>query len=300
MNRLTLKAFCAAFALLPALTFAQDFSSVEIRTTEVSEGIYALQGAGGNLGLVVGDRGAFLIDDQYAPLTDKIIAAVAAVTDKPIRFVFNTHWHGDHTGGNENMAEAGALIVAHDNVRKRMSAGQFMEFFDREVAPSPDNALPVVTFNDRVTFHIGGHTVHAIHVPNAHTDGDAIVHLEEANVIHTGDIVFHGLYPFIDYGSGGSLAGMIGATDRVIVLADEDTAVITGHGGPVIDQGQLRAYRDMLATVEARLTDLIAAGGTLEQVLEAGVTEEFDAQWGQGFITPERWVELNYKGMTAD
>ncbi|HKL51291.1 MAG TPA: MBL fold metallo-hydrolase [Wenzhouxiangellaceae bacterium] len=300
MNRLTLKAFCAAFALLPALTFAQDFSSVEIRTTEVSEGIYALQGAGGNLGLVVGDRGAFLIDDQYAPLTDKIIAAVAAVTDKPIRFVFNTHWHGDHTGGNENMAEAGALIVAHDNVRKRMSAGQFMEFFDREVAPSPDNALPVVTFNDRVTFHIGGHTVHAIHVPNAHTDGDAIVHLEEANVIHTGDIVFHGLYPFIDYGSGGSLAGMIGATDRVIVLADEDTAVITGHGGPVIDQGQLRAYRDMLATVEARLTDLIAAGGTLEQVLEAGVTDEFDAQWGQGFITPERWVELNYKGMTAD
>ena len=300
MNRLTLKAFCAAFALLPALTFAQDFSSVEIRTTEVSEGIYALQGAGGNLGLVVGDRGAFLIDDQYAPLTDKIIAAVAAVTDKPIRFVFNTHWHGDHTGGNENMAEAGALIVAHDNVRKRMSAGQFMEFFDREVAPSPDNALPVVTFNDRVTFHIGGHTVHAIHVPNAHTDGDAIVHLEEANVIHTGDIVFHGLYPFIDYGSGGSLAGMIGATDRVIVLADEDTAVITGHGGPVIDQGQLRAYRDMLATVEARLTDLIAAGGTLEQILEAGVTEEFDAQWGQGFITPERWVELNYKGMTAD
>ena len=137
-------------------------------------------------------------------------------------------------------------------------------------------------------------------MPNAHTDGDAIVRLAEANVIHTGDIVFHGLYPFIDYGSGGSLAGMIGATDRVILLADEDTSVITGHGGPVIDRNQLRAYRDMLATVHGRLEDLIEVGATLEQVLEAEITREFDAQWGQGFIEPDRWVELNYKGMSAD
>lgn len=300
MNGLTLKLFCAAFAFLPAMTVAQDFSAVEIRTTKVSEGVYALQGAGGNLGLVVGANGAFLIDDQYAPLTDKIKAAVAEVTDQPIRFVFNTHWHGDHTGGNENMAEAGALIVAHDNVRKRMSAGQFMEFFEREVPPAPEQALPVVTFNDQVTFHLGGHTVNAIHLPHAHTDGDAIVRLEEANAIHTGDIVFHGLYPFIDYDSGGSLAGMIGATDRVILLADEDTSIITGHGGPVVDRNQLRAYRDMLATVHGRLEELIEVGATLEQVLEAEITREFDAQWGQGFIEPDRWVELNYKGMTAD
>lgn len=300
MNSLTLKLFCAACAFLPALAGAQDFSSVEIRTTKVSEGIYALQGAGGNVGLVVGDNGAFLIDDQYAPLTEKIKAAVAEVTEQPIRFVFNTHWHGDHTGGNENMAESGALIVAHDNVRKRMSAGQFMEFFDSDVPPASDEALPVVTFNDQVTFHLGGHTVNAIHLPHAHTDGDAIVHLVEANVIHTGDIVFYGLYPFIDYGSGGSLTGMIGATDRVIVLADEDTSIIPGHGGPVIDRGQLREYRDMLATVEARLEDLIEVRATLEQVLEAEITKEFDAQWGQGFIEPDRWVELNYKGMTAD
>lgn len=300
MKKITLAVFCAIFALLPALTVAQDFSSVEIRTTKVSEGIYALQGAGGNLGLVVGDKGAFLIDDQYAPLTDKIIAAVADVTDKPIRFVFNTHWHGDHTGGNENMDQAGALIVAHDNVRKRMSAGQFMAFFEREVPPSPDGALPVVTFNDRVTFHVGGQTVHAIHVPNAHTDGDAIVHMEEANVIHTGDIVFFGLYPFIDYGSGGSLAGMIEATDRILALADDDTSVITGHGGPVIDRSQLQEYRDMLASVHRRLIELIVDGATLEQVQAAGVTADFDETWGQGFIGPQRWVELNYTGMTAD
>lgn len=298
MNRLTLKILCAACALLPALGIAQDFSSVEIRTTRVSDGLYALQGSGGNLGLVVGDKGAFLIDDQYAPLTDKIIAAVAEVTDQPIRFVFNTHWHGDHTGGNENMDAAGALIVAHDNVRKRMSAGQFMAFFESEVPPAPSGALPVVTFNDRVTFHIGGNTVHAIHVPDAHTDGDAIVHLEEANAIHTGDIVFYGLYPFIDYDSGGSLAGMIEATDRVLALADDDTAVISGHGGPVINNTQLKEYRSMLATVHERLVALIYAGKTLEEVQAAGVTSEFDEKWGQGFIGPERWVELNYKGMT--
>lgn len=300
MKRFTSMFFCALCALLPPMAVGQDFSSVEIRTTEVSEGVYALQGAGGNLGLVVGDNGAFLVDDQYAPLTDKIVAAVAAVTDKPIRFVFNTHWHGDHTGGNENMDEAGALIVAHDNVRKRMSAGQFMAFFDREVPPSPAGALPVVTFNDRVTFHLGGHTVHAIHIPNAHTDGDAIVHLEEADTIHTGDIVFDGLYPFIDYGSGGSLAGMIEAADRILEMANEDTAIITGHGGPVVDKPRLRHYRDMLATVHERLAALIDQGKTLDQVQAESITSEFDADWGQGFIDPKRWVELNYRGMTAD
>lgn len=291
----------ASVAMVFATTAgAQDFSSVEIRTAEVADGVYAMEGAGGNLGLVVGDNGAFLIDDQYAPLTEKIQAAVAEVTDQPIRFVFNTHWHGDHTGGNERLAEGGSLVVAHDNVRKRMSAGQFMEFFEREVPPAPEGALPVVTFNDRVSFHLGGHTVNAIHVPHAHTDGDAFVYLEEANVIHAGDVVFYGLYPFIDYGSGGSLAGMIAATDRVLELADEDTAVITGHGGPVIDREQLTGYRNMLSTVHARLTKLIDQGKTLEEVQNAGITAEFDADWGQGFINPQRWVELNYKGMTAD
>jgi len=300
MKQSMFKFFCVICLSLPALVAGQDFSQVEIRTTEVSEGVYALQGEGGNLGLIVGENGAFLVDDQYAPLTDKIIAAVAEVTDQPIRFVFNTHWHGDHTGGNENMDEAGALIVAHDNVRKRMSAGQFMEFFDSEVPPAAPGALPVVTFNDRVSFHIGGHTVHAIHIPSAHTDGDAIVHIEEADVIHTGDIVFYGLYPFIDYGSGGSLAGMVAATDRMLEMAGEDTAIITGHGGPVVDRSQLQQYRDMLAAVHKRLISLIVQGKTLEEVQAESITADFDADWGQGFIGPERWVELNYTGMTAD
>lgn len=287
-----------ALMMAPAL-WAQDFSSVEINATEVRDGVWALQGAGGNIGLVVGDDAAFVIDDQYAPLTDKILAAIGEITDLPVKFVFNTHWHGDHTGGNENMAEAGALLVAHDNVRKRMSEGQFMEFFQNEVPPSPDGALPVVTFNDRITFHLGGHTVEAIHVDNAHTDGDAIVQLSEANVIHGGDIVFFGLYPFIDYGSGGSLDGMIEATDRILALANDDTRIIAGHGGPVIDVEQLRSYREMLATVHDRLKALIDAAKSLEEVQAAKPTRGFDEFWGQGFIKPEQWVELNYRGMTG-
>ncbi|MDT8410469.1 MAG: MBL fold metallo-hydrolase [Wenzhouxiangellaceae bacterium] len=302
MKRITICKAVAAGLLALAVSqgsMAQDFSSVEIKTTKVADGVYALQGAGGNLGLVVGEDGAFLIDDQYAPLTEQILAAIAEVTTQAVDFVFNTHWHGDHTGGNENMHAANAVIVAHNNVRKRLSAGQLMEFFDNQVPPAANAALPVVTFNDEVSFHMGGQTINAIHVPHAHTDGDSILHLVEANAIHAGDIVFYGLYPFIDYGSGGSLAGMIEATDTILALADDQTAIITGHGGPVINQAQLHDYRHLLATVHARLASLIDEGKTLEQVQEAGVTAEFDDQWGDGFIGPERWVELNYKGMTA-
>lgn len=290
----------ALAAVVPTTLVAQDFSSVEIRATEVSDGVHVLEGAGGNLGLIVGEQGAFLIDDQYAPLTEKIQAAIAELTDAPVRFVFNTHWHGDHTGGNENMAESGSLIVAHDNVRERLSAGQFMEFFARDVPPAPAAALPVVTFNDEVTFHLGGHTVHAIHLPGAHTDGDAVIHLREANVIHTGDIVFFGMYPFIDYGSGGSLEGMVEAVDRMLAMSDEETRFIPGHGGPVLERDQVQSYRSMLATVHERLRTHIADGLDVEAIQAEAPTSDFDEFWGGGFIGPERWVEMNVVGMKAN
>lgn len=289
-----------AMALAAAPLAAQDFSAVEIRSTEIGAGVYVMEGAGGNLGLVVGERGAFLIDDQYAPLTGRIQAAIAELTDQPVKFVFNTHWHGDHTGGNENMAASDALIVAHDKVRERLSTGQFIEFFERDVPPAPEAALPVVTFSDEVSFHLGGHTVHAIHLPGAHTDGDAVVYLREADVIHAGDILFYGMYPFIDYGSGGSLAGMVEAVDRMLAMSGESTRFIPGHGGPVIDRAQLQAYRTMLATVLERLERHLADGLDLEAIQAAAPTADFDDVWGGGFIGPERWVELNVRGMTAD
>jgi glyoxylase-like metal-dependent hydrolase (beta-lactamase superfamily II) len=288
-------------ALLAATPgYAQDFSSVEVRATAVADGVWALEGAGGNLGLVIGTQGAFLIDDQYAPLTERIRAAVAEITDQPVKFVLNTHWHFDHTGGNENLADGGTLVVAHDNVRRRLSAGQFMEFFQRQVEPAPDAALPVVTFGDSIRFHLGGHTLEAIHVPRAHTDGDAIVHLQEANVIHGGDIVFDGMFPFIDYGSGGHIAGMVDAVDAILARSNGDTKIITGHGGPVISPERLRQYRAMLATVHERLAALIKEGKSLEEVLEAAPTAEFDAAWGQGFLPAERWIELNYRGLKGE
>lgn len=297
MHRTALIPAALAALLLATPAAAQDFSKIEVESTKVAEGVYALKGAGGNLGLVVGADRAFLIDDQYAPMVPKIRAAVAAITDKPVSFVLNTHWHGDHTGGNEAFAEAGTLVVAHDNVRTRLSSDQVMAAFDRTVPAAPKGALPVITFNDQVTFHVGGHTVRTIHIPSAHTDGDAIVHLPETNVIHTGDLVFYGLYPVVDYSNGGSLKGMADATAKLMEMSNEGTRFIPGHGPAVITRRQLAEYLQMLRVVHARLETLIGEGKTLEEVIAAKPTAEFDAQWGQGFLPPDRWVRINYQGM---
>jgi glyoxylase-like metal-dependent hydrolase (beta-lactamase superfamily II) len=268
-----------------------DFSKVEVTTEKLADGIYMLMGAGGNLGLAVGNDAVFLIDDQYAPLTPKIQAAIAAITRKPVQFVLNTHWHDDHTGGNERFAEAGALIVAHDNVRKRMSTEQFLAFFKMRVEPSPKAALPLVTFSTDVTFHINGDEVVALHFPAAHTDGDTIVHFRRADVIHMGDIHFNYLYPFIDSSSGGSADGVIAAVDRALALATDRTKIIPGHG-PLASKGDLQAYRDMLATVQGRIKSQIAAGKSMKEILDSKPTREFDEKWGKGFTKPDAWVTM--------
>ncbi len=274
----------------------QDFSKIEITTQSVADGIYMMQGSGGNIGVLVGEDGVVLIDDQYGPLTDKITAAVAKISDQPIRMIINTHWHGDHTGGNENLAKAGALIIAQDNVRRRMSRKFFSEFFQSEVPASPAAALPVVTFDRSVSLHLNGHTVRAEHVPAAHTDGDAIIWFEEANVVHMGDTYFEGFYPFIDRNSGGSIRGMIAAIDTALTKIDFDTRVIPGHG-PLSDRTKLIRFRDLLETVANRLQALIADGKTLEEIQASKPTAEFDEQWGSGFIKPDQWIEMIYRGM---
>lgn len=294
----TLASVLLCLMLAPAaLAQNADWDTVKIESTALGHGLFMLTGRGGNLGVSTGPDGVVLVDDQYKPLAPKIRAAIEGLAPKsPVRFVLNTHWHGDHTGGNEDLGEAGSLIVAHDNVRKRLKSGGFMEAFKREVPPAPAKALPVVTFSDTATFHVNGLEVHAFHVPPAHTDGDALVHFRGANVLHMGDIYFNGLYPVIDYGSGGHIDGMIAAVDIALRLADTETRIIPGHG-PLSGRKELETYRAMLATVAQRMKALMAEGKSLDQIQEAKPTADFDAAWGQGFMKPERWVEMVYEGL---
>ena len=281
---------CLVLASLPAV--AQDLSNVEITSTQLADGVWMLQGAGGNLGVSAGADGVFLIDDQYAPLTEKIVAAIAKIApETPIRFVLNTHWHGDHTGGNENLGERGALIVAHENVRERMSVDQFLEAMNRTVEASPAGALPVVTFTDAVTFHLNGDAIHAVHVAPAHTDGDAFVHFREADVIHAGDLFFNGMYPFIDLSSGGSLDGIIAAAERMLELTRPETKVIPGHG-PLATRADLEKYRTMLVGVRDAVAPMVAAGKSLEEIQAADPLAPWNEVWGGGFMGPERFLGI--------
>lgn len=301
MRRSTTSVFAAALALalLPAAAPAQDFSKVEIASTPLRDGLHLLTGAGGNMVASAGDDGTFLIDDQYAPLSDKISVELAKLGRMPLRFVVNTHWHGDHTGGNESFGRTGAVIVAHDNVRRRMSSEQFIAAFERKVEASPAAALPVVTFTEGVTLHLNGDEVAVIHVAHAHTDGDALVKFARANVLHMGDTWFHGGYPFIDLSSGGGIDGLIAALDRGLALSDADTLIVPGHG-KVGDRAALQAYRDTLRAARDRIAKLKAAGRTREQVVAAAPTAEWDEVWGKGFIKPAQFVGFVYDSLPAN
>jgi glyoxylase-like metal-dependent hydrolase (beta-lactamase superfamily II) len=283
-------------AALPALAQQQDFSKVEVKAQKVAEGVYMLTGAGGNLGLSVGKDGAYLIDDQYAPLSEKILAAIREITPSPVRFVLNTHWHGDHTGGNENVGRTGALLVAHENVRLRMSKEHFMAAMNRKLPPSPEAALPVVTFTDAVTFHWNGEEIRVYHVPPAHTDGDSIIHFVKADVVHMGDVFFNGGYPFIDTSSGGRIDGYLAAAERVLAGVGDRTQIIPGHG-PLGTKADLVAYRDTLKTLRDRIAKLKTEGKSRDEVIAARPTADHDAKWGTGFMKGDTFTGLAYDSL---
>ena len=298
MRRLSVTALILAGLAVPVWA-QQDFSAVEIETIQVSGNVYMLVGAGGNIGLSVGDDGAFVIDDQFAPLSDKIMAAIAELTDADVKFLVNTHHHSDHTGGNEAFGAAGALIIAHDNVRARMSVDQFRVIFDQPIPASPVGALPIVTFSDEMTFHWNGDTIRVIHVALAHTDGDSILHFQGANVIHMGDTFFNGVYPFIDVDSDGDINGIIAAGYRALAIADEDTAIIPGHG-PVSDAAGLAAWLDVLKVTRVSMQSLIDQGMSEDEALAARPTAEFDEQFGGGFMNPENYNRLLYQSLSRN
>lgn len=279
--------FCCtmAFAMNMPYASAQNFDSVEIKTHKITASIYMLEGAGGNIGVLVGKDGAVLVDDQFAPLSEKIKNAVKEISDKPARFVINTHFHGDHMGGNENFGKEGAVIVAQENSRLRMSTDQFNKTFNEVQKAAPYDALPKVTFTESVTLHLNGETVQVFHVKNAHTDGDAIIYFKESNIIHGGDVFVRYGLPFIDQPNGGSIDGMINGADQILALVNDDTKIIPGHGAIAKKQDVLD-YKKMLQTIRDRIAEGMKQGKTLNEIITSDPTKEYTAAFDRSaFIT---------------
>ena len=253
----------------------------------------------GNVGVSAGPDGAFVIDDQFAPMTERIIAAVAELTDQPIAFVANTHWHGDHSGSNENLGRLGYTIVAHENVRARLTSNQYHLFFKTGTRPRPPEAWPVITYDDRMTFYLNDEVIEVIHVPVAHTDGDSAYYFREANVLHTGDAFINRGYPLIDIASGGTLKGVIEAANQMLEIVDDETIIIPGHG-PLADRARMIEIRDMLADARARVVELIDQGMSLNEIKAAKPLATLDPEWGQGLVRGRAFVTIIYQSETGD
>jgi len=274
---------------------AQDFSKVEIKATKVSGNVYMLQGSGGNIGVSVGPDGILIVDDQFAPLADKIKAALKTLGEGKLKFVLNTHWHGDHTGGNMVFGPE-APIIAHDNVRKRLATEQKSEFFKRTTPASPKDALPVITFGQSLSVHFNGEEIRVIHFPHGHTDGDSVIFFTTSNVVHMGDDFFAGGFPFVDLESGGNVEGLTKNIADILGKLPAGTKLIPGHG-PVSSVDDLKLYHRMLVETTDVVRKKMAAGKTVAQIKSEGLPDEWKA-WGTGFIKTDVWLETVYKSLS--
>jgi len=273
-----------------------DFSKVQMKATKVAGNVYMLEGAGGNIGVSVGEDGLLIVDDQFAPLADKIRAALKGIADKKLKFILNTHWHGDHTGGNIAFGPE-ATIIAHDNVRKRLATEQKSTVFNTTTPASPKEALPVITFDQSLSVHFNGEDIRAIHFPHGHTDGDSVIFFSASNVVHLGDDFFAGRFPFVDLESGGSVEGLVKNIGELVNKIPADAKLIPGHG-PISTLDDLKSYHRMLQQTTEIVRGKIAAGKTLDQIKSEGLPAEWKP-WGEGFIKTDRWVETIYKSLTA-
>jgi glyoxylase-like metal-dependent hydrolase (beta-lactamase superfamily II) len=287
-----LMALLSCFFILGVVSSAQDFSQVQIGTVKLTENIYMLTGAGGNIGVSVGTDGILLVDSQFSQLAVKIKAALAALSSAPVRFLLNTNWHYDHVLGNEWLAKAGAVIIAHENARMDMLKEQSFPDFGSKFPPYPESALPKITLRDSLTLYFNGEQIEATHFAGAHSDADLAFYFRKANVMHTGDLFFSAGYPFIDISHGGSTNGMIAAADRLLGLTDANTKFICGHGSLSNREG-LRQFRDMLAAVRDRIARLVKEGKSLDQVLALKPTADFDKH-GEDGVPPEMFIKIVY------
>jgi glyoxylase-like metal-dependent hydrolase (beta-lactamase superfamily II) len=283
---------------MPAFAQPQiDYSKLEIKTTDLGHGVYLLGWQGGDSLILVGEDGVLLVDTSVAQMGDKIKAAIAKLSDKPIKYVINTHAHADHFGSNEALAKGGAAIVAHERLRERMARG-FVQF-NQTIPPSPPAALPTMTYADALTIHFGGETVELMHIPNAHTDSDTLVHFKRANVFHaSGTFGGAGAYPFFDIASGGSLAGTIAAEEKILSLADASTWIVADEGDPARTDA-LEASRDALVAIRANVQKLIDAGKSEEEAIAAKPTKDIDAKYLRpgGFLSGDTITRLAYQSL---
>lgn len=273
------------------LVFGQD-KEVVITPVQVTENIFMLKGKGGNIGVLTGAEGTIMIDDQFADMAPKITTALEALGAGPVKYLINTHWHGDHTGGNEVFAEKGATIIAHDNVYKRLSMDQIRPF-GRTTEASPEGAWPKLTFDSNMTIHANDEETHLLHNHNAHTDGDAFVYFSKANVLHMGDTFFAGRFPFIDMDMGGTPDGLISAVEAAMLLCDADTKIIPGHG-ELSNKDDLRVYLQMLKIMRDRVKQALE-NGTAEDALDIVELTKGYETWGTGFISGEKIVKVLYR-----
>jgi glyoxylase-like metal-dependent hydrolase (beta-lactamase superfamily II) len=280
----------------------QDFSKVQIKATKVSGNIYMLEGAGGNIGASIGEDGIVIVDDQFAPLAEKIQASLKGlgITDKPVRFVINTHYHGDHTGGNAPFSNAGSTLIAQDNVRKRLESGGTAGnggSIHMEVKAAEKAALPIITFEHDVTVHLNGEDIRALHSPAGHTDGDSIIFFPKNNVVHMGDDFVRYGFPFIDVASGGSVQGMIAAMEKATAQLPADVKVIPGHG-QLSNLDDVREFTRMLKETSAAVQKALAEHKTLEQMKQEKILEPWK-KWSGDFVNTDAFIETLYNSLTG-
>lgn len=292
----------AVIVMVNTASFAQyDVSQIEITSQQVADGVYVLNTVtGGNIGLSVGDQGIFMIDTgQSVELMEKIMAKIAEISPQPVRLALNTHWHFDHVAGNEYLGKQGVTLMSHENVWKRLTTEQTLTAFNMTIPPAAKEGQPVQTFSDAMTLHLNGDDIVISHPGAAHTDGDALVYWQKANVLQTGDLYFEGMYPFIDVEHGGSINSMIDVATKVMETINDTTKIIPGHG-PVSDKAKMQAYVAMLTGIRDNIRALIAEGKTMEEIVAAKPTQSFDDVWGNGFLTPDQFTQLVYSDLIRE
>lgn len=279
-----------------ALAHNHGSTEVEITATQVSENIYMLTGQGGNIGLAVDDRYTLMIDDQFAHLSDSIKAKIATISDKPVAYLLNTHFHFDHTDGNANFGSEVGTIVAHENVRSKLEAGTTIKAFGKKMEPYDSSALPALTFNDQLAIHQAGEAIQLIHFAHAHTDGDAAVFFKDSNVVHTGDLYFSGFYPFIDTSNGGSISGFIKAQEEILSLVDDETKIIPGHG-PLSSKADLARDIAMLKSFVSTVGAELAAGKDASEIEMHKTIQAIAVTHGGGFLSTEKFLSIVIDGL---